>query len=179
MESSEEKNRKRGRGKIKITKRQHVNNKELVEEIVKFKKSYNDAKEEKEKRIEQAKKDKLSPEKIEEIENEEVYGIPSERLGEIFLDLVDNFATKSNFSGYTYLEEMKSRAIFFLLKYSKSFNPEKSKNAFAYCTQIVKNAFIQVIKKEKKYVESKKVLVERYYHERKFDKKDDDLIFGS
>lgn len=174
-----EKNRSRGRGKIKITKRQHVNNKELVEELIKFKESYKEAKKEHDQRIKKAKKDKLPEEEIEIIKNEEVFGIPSERLGEIFVNLVDNYATKSNFSGYTYLEEMKSRAIFFLLKYSKNFNPEKSKNAFAYCTQFVYHAFLQVIEKEKKHINTKKSLVEKYYQERKFNQKDDDLIFGN
>lgn len=177
--SSPEKNRRRGRGKIKITKRQHVNNEELVNELLDFKASYQDALKKKEEKIKKAKKSGASSEKIKKLEDKEVYGVPSERLGEIFVNLVDNFATKSNFSGYTYLEEMKSRAIFFLLRYSKNFDPEKSKNAFAYCTQFVYHAFLQVIKKEKKHIEAKKALVEKYYNEKRFDKKDDDLIFGS
>jgi len=116
--------------------------------------------------------------KLEFAEKKPCYGQASDRLGEIFLDLVENYATKSNFSGYTYLEEMKSRAIFFLLRYSPSFKPEKSNNAFSYCTQIVKNAFIQVIKKEKKRTESKKKYVEDYYRNKDFSKKEDDLYFG-
>jgi hypothetical protein len=135
-------NRKRGRGKIKIIKRQRVNNEELKNELMEF----------------------IRTKKA------------TERLGEIFIDLVDNYATKSNFSGYSYLEEMKSRAIFFLLMYSKSFKPEKSNNAFAYCTQIVKHAFIQVIKKEKKHNETKKAVAQKYFQERDFVKKDDPLI---
>ena len=35
-------NRKRGRGKIKIIKRQHVDNKELGDELMKFKKTIED-----------------------------------------------------------------------------------------------------------------------------------------
>lgn len=142
MDIQDNRNRKRGRGKIKIIKRQHVNNKELREQLLMF------------------------------IDT----GKATERLGEIFIDLVDNYATKSNFSGYSYLEEMKSRAIFFLLKYSHSFNPLKSENAFAYCTQIVKNAFIQVIKKEKKHAETKRVLAEKYYKDQDYLKKPDQLI---
>ena len=103
-------------------------------------------------------------------------GVASERLGEIFLDLVDNYATKSNFSGYSYLEEMKSRAIWFLLSYSKGFNPEKSNNAFAYCTQIVKNAFIQVIKKENKISDAKKVYIEEFFRNVDNSKKGDILL---
>ena len=143
--------RVRGKGKIKIVKRQKVNNKELTEELIKFKATG-------------------APSKVHSDYT------ASERLGEIFMDLVENFATKKNFSSYSYLEEMKSRAIQFLLMYSKSFNPEKSNNAFAYCTQIVKNAFIQVIKKEKKRQEGKKAYIEKYYNEKSWLKKSDDLL---
>lgn len=171
-------NRKRGRGKIKIIKRQHVNNKELMAELIKFKETIVEAHDDKEERIQAAVDKDLPTEEIEMLRNEDVFGRPSERLGEIFVDLVDNYATKPNFSGYPYLEEMKSRAIFFLIKYSKNFNPEKSNNAFAYCTQIVKNAFIQVIKKEKKHLETKKALAEKYYQERRFGKSENDSLFG-
>lgn len=136
------KNRKRGKGKQKVQKRQHVNNEELKNELMKFKAT----------------------------------GKASERLGEIFLDLVENYATKSNFSGYSYLEEMKSKAIYFLLCYSKSFNPEKSTNAFAYCTQFVYHAFLQVIKKENKHAEAVKGYVEKYFREKDYFKKDDGLM---
>lgn len=142
IEDDELRNRTRGKGKIKIIKRQRVDNKELLKELINFKET----------------------------------NIASERLGELFLDLVDNYATKSNFSGYSYLEEMKSRAVFFLLKYSLSFNPKKSNNAFAYCTQIVKNAFIQVIKKENKHNETKKNYVEQFFRDVHYCKKDDDLM---
>ena len=173
-----EKNRKRGRGKIKITKRQLVDNSELVEELIRFKESYQQALKDHKDKIKEKKKNGASPSELKKLQDKDIFGTPSERLGEIFVNLVDNFATKTNFSGYTYLEEMKSRAIFFLLKYSKNFNPVKSKNAFAYCTQFVYHAFLQVIKKEKKHIETKKALVEKYYQERKFEKKDSDLLFG-
>lgn len=175
---SDPRTRKRGKGKIKVTKRQLVNNKELVAEIIELRKSFDAAREKHDRDLQEAKDANAPQEVIDALNKKDIIGTPSERLGEIFMDLVENYATKSNFSGYTYLDEMKSRAIFFLLKYSKSFNPDKSSNAFAYCTQIVKNAFIQVINKENKHIATKKALAEKYYRERRFDKKDDDLIFG-
>lgn len=137
-----ERNRVRGKGKVKIVKRQHVNNEELHVELLSYIKT----------------------------------GIASEKLGEMFLALVDNYATKSNFSGYSFLEEMKSRAIFFLLKYSKGYKPAKSKNPFAYCTQIVHNAFVQVIKKENKLIKGKKEYIENFFRHVHYNKKDDDLM---
>lgn len=81
----------------------------------------------------------------------------SERLGELWKTHVDKCGSASCFKGYTYLDEMKGTAILFLMKYSKSFNPEKQlasgkvPNAFSYCTTIIHHAFLQVINKEKKH----------------------------
>lgn len=92
-------------------------------------------------------------------------GQASDRLGELFMIHVQRCASAANFKGYTYRNEMESTALFFLLKYSKNFNPEKQiakgkkPNAFAYCTQIIHNAFLQVIAKEKKHSTLKDKLI--------------------
>lgn len=65
------------------------------------------------------------------------------------MKLVNNFANKRNFSGYTYLDDMKSEALITCVKYAHNFNPEKSNNAFAYFTQIINNAFKMYLNKEK------------------------------
>ena len=101
-------------------------------------------------------------------------GVATERLGEIFILHVDHYASSSNFKGYTYLDEMKSQARLFLLKYSTNFKPDwyiengKKPNAFAYCTTIIHNAFLQVMQKEKKHSALKDKLIknqERINHE--------------
>jgi hypothetical protein len=84
-------------------------------------------------------------------------GRASERLGELFTLHVDKYGSMACFKGYTYLDEMKSQARFFLLKYSRKFDPNyaakngKKKNAFSYCTTIIHNAFLQIIIREKKH----------------------------
>lgn len=101
-------------------------------------------------------------------------GRASERLGELFMIHVDHYAASSCFKGYTYLDEMKSQARLFLLKYSKSFKPEyaekmgKKPNAFAYCTSIIHNAFLQVLQREKKHSKLKDAIIknqDRINHE--------------
>lgn len=67
-----------------------------------------------------------------------------------FLQIVTRYGSKRNFSGYTYLEDMKSEALEHCIRYADRFKIEKSDNAFAYFTQITHNAFIQFINKEKK-----------------------------
>jgi len=89
----------------------------------------------------------------------------SDRLGELFMLHVQRCASAANFKGYTYRSEMESTALFFLLKYSVGFDASGSKskdnkaNAFAYCTQIIHNAFLQVIAKEKKHSKLKDLLI--------------------
>lgn len=72
-------------------------------------------------------------------------------VAESFYKIVKGMASKRNFSGYTYIEDMKSEALEHCVKYADRFNIEKSQNAFAYFSQIAFNAFIQLINKEKKY----------------------------
>jgi hypothetical protein len=64
--------------------------------------------------------------------------------------LCDRFATRGNFSSYTYLEDMKMNALVNLCNTWGTFNAERSSNPFAYYTQSIKNSFIQYLKVEKK-----------------------------
>jgi hypothetical protein len=73
-------------------------------------------------------------------------------VGRCLIQIANRLATKPNFSGYTYKEEMISDGIENALMYINNFNPEKSKNPFAYFTQIIYFAFIRRIQKEKKQV---------------------------
>jgi len=94
-----------------------------------------------------------------------VSGVCGDRLGDLFMLHVQRCASAANFKGYTYRSEMESTALFFLLKYSKNFDWTGSKsksnvaNAFAYCTQIIHHAFLQIIQREKKHSKLKDVLI--------------------
>lgn len=74
----------------------------------------------------------------------------TETIGQAFLMISKKLASKSNFSGYTYKDEMISDALENCIVAIHSFNPEKSKNPFAYFTQIIWYAFLRRIEKEKK-----------------------------
>lgn len=73
-----------------------------------------------------------------------------EYIGKCILLIATRLATKPNFSGYSYKEEMISDGIENCLQYIHNFNPEKSENPFAYFTQIIWFAFLRRIQKEKK-----------------------------
>lgn len=71
-------------------------------------------------------------------------------VGECLLLISTRLASKPNFSGYSYREEMISDGIENSLMYIDNFDPNKSKNPFAYFTQIIKFSFIRRIEREKK-----------------------------
>ena len=71
-------------------------------------------------------------------------------IGECFLKIANHLSYRPNFINYTYRDDMISDGIENCLQYMNNFNPEKSKNPFAYFTQIIYYAFIRRIQKEKK-----------------------------
>jgi hypothetical protein len=74
----------------------------------------------------------------------------SEELGTAIYLIATGVARSPKYSQYTYLDEMVSDGIENCIQYLHNFNPEKSKNAFGYLTQIIIYAFWRRIKKEKK-----------------------------
>ena len=111
----------------KRTTRNYVNNKDLLEALIKYK---------------------------EECREAEDAGDPLPRvpdyIGKCIYQIATRLATKPNFSGYSYKEDMISDGIENCLLYIGNFNPEKSQNPFAYFTQIIWYAFLRRIQKEKK-----------------------------
>jgi hypothetical protein len=78
-------------------------------------------------------------------------GCISNELGKMLLTIARKYSTKSNFYGYTWREDMVSEAVCTCIRYLRNFNPEKSTNAFAYVTQIFKNAFTLVINENNRH----------------------------
>ena len=85
----------------------------------------------------------------------------SDYLGECIMKLCDNIGHKYNFKNYTYLDEMKGLATVHAVKALKKFDTEKSDNPFAYFSQVIHRAFIQILKKEKKQQMIKIDMIER------------------
>ena len=71
-------------------------------------------------------------------------------IGECFLKIANHLSYRPNFINYTYRDDMISDGIENCLQYMSNFDPAKSKNPFAYFTQIIYYAFIRRIQKEKK-----------------------------
>ena len=71
-------------------------------------------------------------------------------VGECFLKIAEHLSRKPNFISYSFREEMISDGIENCIQYVDNFDPDKSKNPFAYFTQIIYFAFLRRIMKEKK-----------------------------
>ena len=82
-------------------------------------------------------------------------------LGECFLKIATHLSYKPNFVNYMFREDMICDGIENCLQYIDNFDPEKSKNPFAYFTQIIYYAFLRRIQKEKKQLEIKGKILER------------------
>ena len=118
--------------------REYVNNKKLFDELVVYKEKYANHK-----------------------ANPETHDLPPipEYVGLAILKIAENVAKKKNFGGYSFREDMVGDGIENCLMYFRNFNPEKSKNPFAYFTQIIHFAFIRRIQNEAKqsYIKYKSI----------------------
>ena len=86
-------------------------------------------------------------------------------IGECFLKIATHLSYRPNFINYSYRDEMISDGIQNCLQYAYNFNPEKSKNPFAYFTQIIYYAFLRRIMAEKKQVHIKNQSIQKQHYE--------------
>lgn len=124
--------------KTKKKKEHYVNNADFLAALVEYRKSVKKAEKAKDKRPR----------------------VP-EYVGECLMKIAVHLSYKPNFSNYIFRDEMVSDGIENCLQYIDNFDPEKSKNPFAYFTQIIYFAFLRKIAKEKKLLYTKMKLTER------------------
>ena len=103
-----------------------------------------------------------------DIKDAEAAGLPKpvipRYIGECFLKIATHLSYKPNFVNYMFREDMICDGIENCVQYIENFNPEKSKNPFAYFTQIIYYAFLRRIQKEKRQLEIKnKILTKSGY----------------
>jgi len=78
------------------------------------------------------------------------HGDMTRRLAEMFMKLCERYATRSNWRGYTYNEEMRGQALLQLSQIGLQFDESKSQNPFAYYTAAITNSFTRILNIEKK-----------------------------
>ena len=119
-------------------KQHYVNNQDFLEALVKYKIKVKQAEEK---------------------------GLPKPRvnnyIGGCFLKIATHLSYRPNFINYMYKDDMVCDGIENCIQYIDNFDPEKSKNPFAYFTQIVYYAFLRRIQKEKRQMDIKDKILEK------------------
>lgn len=92
--------------------------------------------------------------------------IVTDYIARCFIKIAEGLARSSNFSQYTYKDEMVSDAIESCLKAVGNFDPEKETrtgkpNAFGYFTQIAYYAFVNRLNKERRQREIRERIIEQ------------------
>lgn len=131
--------------------KEYVNNAEFLQALVDYKKLVTEAKE----------KELPKPR------------VP-EYIGECILKITENMAKRPNFSGYTFIEDMKGDAIENCLLYLNNYDPdEPHKNPFGYFSKIIWYAFLRRIESEstQTYVKFKSLVESELYKNYKFEGK--------
>ncbi len=126
----------------RVVSEHYVNNKEFLEALVVFKAKCAAAKEAGEQRPQ-----------------------ISNYIGDCFMKIATHLSYKPNFVNYMFREDMISDGIENCVQYIENFNPEKSKNPFAYFTQIIYYAFLRRIQKEKRQLEIKNKILDKSGYE--------------
>lgn len=78
------------------------------------------------------------------------HGQMTRTLARMFMKLCERYATRSNWRGYTYNEEMRGQALLQLSQIGLQFDESKSQNPFAYYTAAITNSFTRILNIEKK-----------------------------
>ena len=116
----------------------YVNNKELLEALIVYRA-----------KVAHAKENDLPKPRI------------TNYLGSCFLKIATHLSYKPNFVNYMFREDMISDGIENCVQYIHNFDPEISRNPFAYFTQIIHYAFLRRIQKEKKQLDIKTKIIEK------------------
>ena len=78
------------------------------------------------------------------------HGYTTNELAKMYIKLCERYSMRSNWRGYTYVDEMRSHALMQLSQIGLKFNEDKSQNPFAYYTAVVTNSFTRVLNLEKR-----------------------------
>jgi len=94
-------------------------------------------------------------------ENEKPKPKVPEYIGSCFLKIATHLSYRPNFVNYMFKDDMICDGIENCLQYIDNFDPEKSRNPFAYFTQITYFAFLRRIQREKKQLDIKTRILEK------------------
>lgn len=80
----------------------------------------------------------------------QTHGGMTDKLARMFMLLVERYSQRSNWRGYSYVDEMKGQSLLQLSAMGLQFDEAQSNNPFSYFTQAISNSFTRVLNTEKK-----------------------------
>ena len=141
----------------------YVNNKEFLAALIKYREDVE---------LTFIKLNGRTPTKEDRAKGWETKPVIPRYIGECFLKIANHLSYKPNFVNYMFKDDMICDGIENCVRYIHNFNPEKSKNPFAYFTQIIYYAFLRRISQEKKQLEIKNKILEKTNFDEVFDAND-------
>jgi len=78
------------------------------------------------------------------------HGEVTNKLALMYIKLVERYSQRSNWRGYTYVDEMRGQALLQLSQIGLQFDESKSQNPFAYYTAAITNSFTRILNVEKR-----------------------------
>ena len=152
--------------KIKKQKQHYVDNQEFLAAIIKYKERvYNVAVKEIEGLADMDPDEQFATLKSWKSKSKPRVG---NYIGSCFLKIAQHLSYRPNFINYMYKDDMVCDGIENCIQYIDNFDPAKSKNPFAYFTQIVYYAFLRRIAKEKRQMDIKDKILEKSGYEHVF-----------
>lgn len=77
-------------------------------------------------------------------------GSITNKLAKMFILMVNKYSQRSNWRGYTYIDEMKGQSLLQLAQMGLQFDESQSDNPFSYYTMSLQNSFTRILNLEKK-----------------------------
>lgn len=78
------------------------------------------------------------------------HGQITDNLALMYMKLTERWGSRSNYRGYSYLDEMVGQGLAQLIQVGLQFNEAKSDNPFSYFSMCLQNAFCRVLNIEKR-----------------------------
>lgn len=92
----------------------------------------------------------------------DTHGAITDKLARMCMLLVERYSQRSNWRGYSYVDEMMGQSLLQLSDMALKFNEAQSNNPFSYYTRVLQNSFTRVLNNEKKMQRAKdEILISR------------------
>lgn len=104
----------------------------------------------------------------------QTHGSLTPGLARMMIKLVEKYATRGNWRGYSFNDEMQNSALLQLSEVGLKFNEARSLNPFAYYTSTINNSFTRVLNSEKRNHDMRDDLLQEYGYMPSFSRQMDD-----